>query len=429
LGRAGTQGDEGLTGPSHSTSTASIAKARAALAARLEARRPEIEDAVLARVYAVAGPAGIADTEYADGLRAAVAEALTYGLATVESGEERLPSPPPAPLAQARLAASQGVNLDTVLRRYFAGHTLVADFLVEEAKRSGLLAGAELQRLLRAQVTLFDRLVAAVSKEYRREAEGRPGSAEERRTEIVKRLLAGELLGTAELAYPLDATHVGAVARGKGAAEALRELAGALDRRLLLVPSGEETVWAWLGGRRPPDPERLDRLLHATWPATASLAIGEPGEGFRGWRFTHRQALGALPIALRSSDPYVRYDDVALLASALQDDLLVTSLRQLYLAPLEDERDGGEIARETLRAYFAAERNASSAAALLGVSRQAVNNRLRAIERLLGRPLGDCAAELETALRLESTDVNAGDGLHVTLMQHHTVSTWESGSY
>lgn len=50
----------------------------------------------------------------------------------------------------------------------------------------------------------------------------------------------------------------------------------------------------------------------------------------------------------------------------------MASLGQLYLEPLARERDGGQMARETLRAYFGAERNGASAAPVLGVSRQTV---------------------------------------------------------
>jgi DNA-binding PucR family transcriptional regulator len=136
----------------------------------------------------------------------------------------------------------------------------------------------------------------------------------------------------------------------------------------------------------------LDRVI---------VTIGEPGEGLAGWRLSHRQAKAALPIAERREQPVLRYGDVTLQASILCDDLVATSLRQLYLEPLEGARDGGRMARETLRAYFAAERNISSAAAVLGVDRRTVSNRIRAIEDALGRPLKDCATELETALRLD----------------------------
>jgi DNA-binding PucR family transcriptional regulator len=59
------------------------------------------------------------------------------------------------------------------------------------------------------------------------------------------------------------------------------------------------------------------------------------------------------------------------------------------------------VLRQTLRAYFAAERNASSAAAALGVARHTIENRLRKIEERLDRRLSTCLAELEVALRVE----------------------------
>jgi DNA-binding PucR family transcriptional regulator len=130
------------------------------------------------------------------------------------------------------------------------------------------------------------------------------------------------------------------------------------------------------------------------------VAVGEPGEGIGGWRFSHRQAKAALPITESSGQTTLRYADVILTASILRDDLVAASLRQLYMVPLEGMRDGGRGARETLRAYFAAERNVSSTAAALGVDRRTVTNRIRAIERLFGRPLAEFATDLEIALRL-----------------------------
>ena len=355
---------------------------------------------MLTRVYAISDPSEAPDAEYMEGLRAAVAAAVAYGIAVVERGEERSPQLPSALRSQARLAARNGVSLDTVLRRYFAGHALVGDFLIEEAER-GDLDAAPLQRLFRTQATLLDRLLAAVSEEHSREAEERQGSSEQRRAEHVRGLLAGELLDTAELEYEFDAHHLGVIAAGPGAADGVRGLARALDRRLLAVEGGEGTLWAWLGGRRAVNPDGLERTLSESRPADLSLALGEPAQGLAGWRLTHQQARAALPIALRRPRTFTRYADVALLASSLQDDLLATSLRELYLAPLARERDGGEVLRQTLRAYFAAERNISSAASALGVTRQTVCNRLHSIEERLSRPLSGCAAEIETALRLE----------------------------
>lgn len=81
---------------------------------------------------------------------------------------------------------------------------------------------------------------------------------------------------------------------------------------------------------------------------------------------------------------------------------------QIYLSPLDGQRDGGRLARNTLREYFAAGRNASSAAAALGVARHTVQNRLRTVEQDLGRALHTCTAELEVALRLDELGEVAG---------------------
>lgn len=371
---------------------------RTALSEQLSERRDEIEQAVLTRVQSLSAQE-TTDPEYMEGLRAAVTAAVTYALTAVELGEERSPPPPPVLLAQARLAARSGIGLDAVLRRYFAGHALVGDYLVEEAERNRV-KGAALKRLLRTQTSLFDRLIAAVSEEYAREAGSRMGSTDERRLERVERLLGGELLDTSQLPYDFEGCHLGVIACGLRRTDALDELARSLGFLLFPIRRSESTVWAWLGSRRPLPTLEPDHLAAAGWPADAVLAVGEPGRGLAGWRLSHHQARAALPIALRGSESFVRYADVALLACAFQDDLLSTSLRELYLAPLERERDGGETARRTLEAYFSASCNVSSAAARLGVNRHTVTSRLRAIEERLGRPLDTCASELEVALRL-----------------------------
>jgi hypothetical protein len=385
-------------------------EARVELAARLRSRQAEIERGAMTRVRAIADPADIEDPEYAESVRAAVGAAVDYGLAGVEGGEEGAGPVPTLLPEQARMAARIGIGLETVLRRYFAGYTLLGDFIIEEAERDAAIGGASLKRLLRVQASLFDRMVAVVSEGYGREQRGRRNT-EQRRAEHVRRLLDGEPLDTSDLEYDFGGHHLGAVAAGPGATAALRQLASSLNRRLLLAASGR-TVWAWLGSRHPADVEELDDVLASTWPSQVSLAVGEPAEELPGWRLTHRQARAALPIALRGPQPFVRYAEVAVLASILQDDLLTTSLREIYLRPLAQERGGGHTARETLRAYFGADRNVSSAAAALGASRRTVTNRLRAIEERLGRSLSAMGSDLEAALsidRLAQDELASGD--------------------
>jgi hypothetical protein len=387
--------------PRKPSSAPSLEQARSAVTTRLRGRLPELEAAVSTRVQAIADPREVADPSYLHSLNSALTTALDYALVAIELGERRAPGIPPALLAEARLAARAGVTLDTVLRRYVSGNALLGDFLVEEAERAEVPTSV-LRRLLRRQATLLDRLLEAVSEEHVREANSWPSSTADRRRECVKSLLAGEQVDHSELGYDLGAHHLALMAKGEGAPEAMRLLAARLDRRLLAVCREEESIWAcWLGGRRPLEVQQALRALAEVPLDRVVVTVGEPGEGLAGWRLSHRQAKAALPIAERRGQTVLHYADVVLLTSVLRDDLVATSLHQLYLKPLE-EAPGGEVSRETLRAYFAAERNISSTAVVLGVDRRTVSNRIRAIEDLFGRPLKDIGAELETALRLDA---------------------------
>lgn len=108
-------------------------------------------------------------------------------------------------------------------------------------------------------------------------------------------------------------------------------------------------------GAYPSTPPELQNRFSTALSNKVTLAVGEPAQGLSGWRLSHGQAKAALPIAIRGPKGLVRYADVALVSSILQDDLLNASLRK-------------QIARETLRAYFDADRNVSAAAAARFVS-------------------------------------------------------------
>lgn len=368
-----------------------------ALAARLRSRREEIEAAALTRVLALAGIPDAGDAEYAHGLRSAASAGIGYGIEAIDRDSYEPAPVPEALLEQARRAARSGVGLDTVLRRYVAGQALLGDFLVQEAE--GRVAPAELKRALRGLAATLDCLLAAVTTAYGQEERRHRRSAEERRGDLVERLLAGEPLDPSKLDYELKAFHLGLVACGPGAGEALSALPRAFDARLLVISRDEED-WGWLGTREPLDPAEVACFL-GTNPAELTAAIGEPGEGLSGWRSTHRQARAALPIARRDRETCVSYTDVGLLATVVQDDLLTSSLRRRYLDPLSEERDGGESLRVTLRAYFAAERNISSTAAALGIDRRTVSSRLRTVESRIHRGLTECVADLQLVMRLE----------------------------
>jgi PucR C-terminal helix-turn-helix domain len=375
---------------------------RSLLRERLQARREEIEEAILNRTFSLADPAEVDDPTYTAGLKNAVSVAVEYALqALLEAPGTDAPIPP-ALFVQAREAARHGVSVDTVLRRYLAGHTLLGDFILQEAEEN--LSSEGLQRICRRQATLFDRVLQAITDEYKRHAAPRSPSLERARVECVEALLAGELVDSARLGYEIeDRYHLGAIAQGPEARTALRELSVRLDSRLLLLEAGSFT-WAWFGTGRGIQADEASLLAASHWPSHTALALGESGEGIDGWRLTHRQARAAIAIAVRGPRNVVRYTEVALLAAALGDEVLAASLRERYLRPLEGERDGGASLRKTLRAYFASERNVSSSAAVLGINRNTVTSRLQEIAERLGKPLAECSTELEVALRLDELD-------------------------
>ena len=368
------------------------------LAERLEGRRAELEQATLARLVAIADPSEAPDPAYLDGLRAALAAAVDYGLAAIrESARE--PGPVPVELlAQARRAARNSVSLEAILRRYAAGHSLLADGFLEEAGALGIDL-LELKKVLRGLATRYDRIVAAVSDEYERELSPGPMSPERSRAAILARLLGGEPLVPAELGYSFDAHHLAIVGSGPGAEELLASLARQLDRCLLLAAPGEGLLWACLGGRREFDQEEIELIAAHPWPSGTAFACGAPGHGISGWRISHRQACSALAVAhRRHRGALTTYAEVAMVSAILRDGDLVAYLTETYLTPLEAEDGRAETLQGTLRAYFATDCNAASAASVLGVARQTVTSRLRTVEERLDRLISSCRLEIEAAL-------------------------------
>jgi DNA-binding PucR family transcriptional regulator len=140
----------------------------------------------------------------------------------------------------------------------------------------------------------------------------------------------------------------------------------------------------------------LGRSLLAALPSGSVASLGAPAPGLSGWRLTHRQAAAARAVAHLSGSRCATYVDIALEAALLRDDVLRDSVRQLYLEPLDCDRE----LLETVRAYLAAGMNAASAASALGISRRTVSNRLRLIEERIGLELGRVYPELALAARL-----------------------------
>ncbi len=258
------------------------------------------------------------------------------------------------------------------------------------------------------------RMAVAAAVEYGlRGIERVEGSPAQREGELVRALLSGARgEPPAELDYDFAGWHLGVIATGAGAVDALRAVQARLGCRMLSVPDGEQAVWAWLGAPRGVAIEDFERAVTTRsgpaedagagrLPADVSFAVGEPARGIEGWRVTYRQAQEALRVMLRRPRRLTRFADVALLVPWLDDPVRARSLIEVYLAPLDGLREGGQALRQTLHAYFAAGQNVNAAAAALGVNRSTVRRHVRTIEERLARPLHTRQAELQVAMRLE----------------------------
>jgi hypothetical protein len=377
-----------------------------ALVARLRGRRDEIEQLILTRISAVESPAASSDAEYELGLRAAVRAALSYWLDAIDPPADSTEPVPSELLAQARRAARAGVGLDTILRRYLAGYSLLDDLILQE---SVALGGGrpDSQETLRREASLLDGVIDAVARAYNEETETGSRQHDRRRPELVRKLLTGELSHSEELNYEFRGWHIGLIVDCLGLEQRIREVAANLDLRPLLVPGPERRLWAWFGAGDRSTLLGLQRAIAAAVPAEVRIGLGEPGEGLLGWRLSHRQARAAMSADVGEPGGLVHYRDIALVTCAQRDELLADFLRQAYLVPLQSEPDGGRALRQALRAYLAAGRSVSSAAAALGVSRQTVKKRIGVAEDRIGQPLAAKAAEIETALRLAALEADS----------------------
>ena len=371
---------------------------REELGGRLRARGGEMEAAIIDRFIALSEPGEVPDAEYTAGLKSAIRQVLELAITSVELGPGWSPPPPPVVGIQAQRAARSGLSLDTVLRRYATADRIIGEFIVEEADS---LPGPVLGEVMRTRGPLADMLMSYAATHYVREFERLTQSPEQRRAEIVEKLIAGDVAGDlAEVEYPFEAWHLAAVLVGDGAEAAAGAAAAELGCPALIVPRGPRTAWAWFGHDERADPSALARLLDGGPLAGLSIAIGEPRRGLDGWRLSHHEARGGQQVMLRRPQRLVRGADVTLLAAVLRDESSARSMIETYVAPLDGPGDSGDHLRQTLRAYLASDHNAASAAALLGVDRHTVKRRLRKAEELLGRQLNDCQAQLDVALAL-----------------------------
>ena len=375
-----------------------------AVAARLSGEIDDLVETMLVRMRDEAPGFDTASRpELADGLRASCYGNVRAALQALGGDRQPPRNSPAEAMNEARATARADVALEPLLHTYRIGHAVVLErffALIEELnlppaqRHSATLIGS---KYLFAYV---DRVVGEVSEEYTAERQRVLRSSIQRRVQLIRDVLDGASIDSAELGYRLEQEHLAVVAVGPAADASLRDLARRLERRLLTVAMTDDEVWAWLGSsRRLKRGERHD-LVSAQAADRTRYAVGEPAWGITGFRDSHEQALAAHRVAAHLPQPVTRYDDVALEAALLSDVPAARGFVERELGPLASQDPRTRVLRDTLGSYLRSGLNAAATAAVLHVSDRTVAYRIHSIENLLGRSVLARSSELAAAVRL-----------------------------
>jgi hypothetical protein len=363
------------------------------LAAITDATALVAERVLRGQLASVPELAALRRTDEQDGLSAA-AEVSVVLVATCLQRPGAMPGVLPDAVARLVCAAvQQGIGGLSILRAARVVQSELTELVLERAAQEGtpFVEAQELcLRIARICGALTDLLVA----EHRRAAEELDARPESQRTVLVRRILDGD--DDVDLGHPMEGPHVAVIARGRSAQLALRAVLSELPGAVFVARSPDQSLWAWLCI------DASDEAVAEIWRAAGAggvAGVASGGSGVTGFRAAHRKARIALRLAGRRGLPVVAYNEMALEALAFGDRSLAREFVDVELGPLLSAEPRVVAVRETVNEYFLAG-SARQASERLHVSERTVVYRLRNAEQLLGRPLTERRAELETALRL-----------------------------
>lgn len=322
-------------------------------------------------------------------------------------GERVAPNVGEVPVATARDLVRRGLD-ESALDAYRAGQSVAVRWWIQVCFT--LTSDTEeLRELLditcRSIATFVDDTIGAVTELIAREREELTHGTHAERRETVSLLLDGAPIPRSraeqQLGYHLTGAHTAAIVwndepRGDLAAldrgaELVAACAG--EARPLTVLASAASRWVWVHGR--PDAARV-REGAANWPAVR-IALGTVGEGVDGFRRSHLDASTVQRMLARLASPqqvatHAEVDLVALLTADPEaaDQFVGRALGALASA--------GPETTEAVRAFIAAQCNASRAAMSLFVHRNTLLRRLAHADALLPRPLAEDVVTVGAAL-------------------------------
>ncbi|WGV49223.2 PucR family transcriptional regulator [Rhodococcus erythropolis] len=378
--------------------------------------QPEVIDGFVQRIddaIAEANPEVAADRELRRDVDASTAAQLRVIVAAIAGGSQEV-TPPAESVALALTVARRGMDLRVLLKIYGAGRLAMLGFVDESIE--ALPIGPELKRALLVRVwgsamrwleVTTELLVATYAKERESLARG----AFARRSETVHAIVAGEALHSDEasriLDYPMRRHHTAFVLWTDDtdpAADVLARLDSyartfvdeSNGERVLTLPSGARELWSWVAHF---DGQEWASHVGARH-SDLRVAVGASGYGMEGFARSHREALAAQRVAVRSegSPGITVYEDVQV-PCLLTEDL--GELRELVARELKGLAGADGVTtriRDTVRVYYENNCTAAATAAALGLHKNTVRYRLDQAEKLLGRSVDQRRLPTELAL-------------------------------
>ena len=333
-----------------------------------------------------------------------------WASANVHRPGERVPANVgEVPVAVARDLVRRGLN-ESALDSYRAGQGVALRLWIQVC--FSLTSDTdELRELLdvscRSISGFVDDTIAAVSDLIAREREELTHGTHAERRETVSLLLYGAPIPRARaeqrLGYRLGGAHTAAIVWSDGPQADLAALDRAVDlvaacagdQRPLTVLASAASRWVWVHGR--PDPARLREGAAAD--PSVRVALGTTGDGVDGFRRSHLDALTVQRMLARLASPrqVAMYDEVELVALLTAD---LETADQFVRRVLGELAAAGPELTESVRAFIAAQCNASRAAERLYVHRNTLLRRLAQADRLLPRPLAQDVVTVGAALEV-----------------------------
>lgn len=395
-----------------------IARTREVLGAGPVEWAVELGHEMSTRIIAEIPALGVGENAF-DILRPGPESAVLQSLMLIALNDASLSGATPEALEGDRDFVRRGIALDQVLRGIRLGHSLmargmlaaVAELVPEPA------ATAEMKRTSELLFKFIDDFASTMTTEYLTERDRWVASAAAAREEVVRAILADDVLDLARasvtLSYPLERSHVALVLTRTGGVQptttTLQNTAAKLLGRLgcsqtLLVPQGASTVWAWGVCRSAAtEPVHLDEIVKGT---TIDVGIGAPAAGTAGFRHSHAEARRAVALTrtTKAADGgnITHYRDVELVALLAADQEMARAFVARELGALAEHSRSAADLRDTLASYLDNERSLIRAAEVLHIARNTVAYRVRKIENILQRDLRERTIELRCALRLAS---------------------------